>query len=146
MMKMKQRIFNSISYALWDSELISSRIILAMSELFWAIMLVWNGDTFTRPIYSHMAEVMSENWWALVFFTSAIMQIGIVLSDRLHSPFARYFAFWNMLLWGYTVVSMLLSVYPPTASIGGEIAIAISSTWIWIRPYILVEGYRRAAQ
>jgi hypothetical protein len=145
-MKIKQRIFDSISYALWDSELISSRIILAMGELFWAIMLFWNGDTFSRPTYSHMAEVMSENCWAILFLFSATIQIGIVLSDKLHSTFARYFAFWNMLLWCYTVVSMLLSVYPPPAAIGGEIAIAISAMWIWIRPYILVEGYRRAAQ
>lgn len=146
MINIRQKFLDSISYALWDSELISSRIILAMGELFWAIMLFWNGDTFSRPTYSHMAEMMSENWWALVFLISGILQIIIVISNNLHSTYARYFAFWNMILWGYTVVSMLLSVYPPPAAIGGEIAIAISSAWIWIRPHILVEGYRRAAQ
>lgn len=143
--KFKDNFLKSVSVALWDSELISSRIILGMGELFWAIMLFWNGDTFSRPTYSHMAEIMAENYWAILFLISAILQIYIVISSRFHTSFARCFAFWNMILWVYTVISMLLSVYPPPAAIGGEIAIAIAAVWIWIRPYILVEGYRRAA-
>lgn len=144
-MTLQQRFLKSVSVALWDSELISSRIILGMGELFWAIMLFWAGDTFSRPAYFHMSEIMAENSWALVFLISALLQMYIVISGKFHTRLARYFAFWNMILWGYTVIAMLLSVYPPPAAIGGEIAIAISAVWIWVRPYILVEGYRRAA-
>lgn len=141
----KDKFVNSLSRSLWETDLISSRIILAMGEFFWAIMLMWDGNTFNRPAYAHMATVMSENMWATVFFLSAITQIVIVVSGNLHGVCARWFAFWNMILWMYTVVAMLLAVYPPPAA-GGEIALTISAIWIWIRPYILLEGYRRATQ
>lgn len=131
---------------LWDSELIPYRIILTMSEVFWAILLLWPGEIFSRPIYTHMAKVVSENMLGVIFLASATIQLGIVLSDKLHSTFARIFAFWQMLLLCYVMLSMLFSVYPPPASIGGEIVISIISIWIWIRPYILVEGYIRAVR
>jgi hypothetical protein len=39
---------------------------------------------------------------------------------------------------------MLVSMYPPPAAIGGDIALAFASGWVFIRPYILSEGYKRA--
>jgi hypothetical protein len=135
-----------ISRALWDTDLIASRIILAMGELFWAIMLFWPGDTFGRPTYTHMALIMSEVMWGFVFLLSAVSQLSIVSANNFHSVYARWFALWNMILWGFTVTSMLLSVYPPPAAIGGEIALAIAAGWIWLRPHLLVEGYIRAAR
>lgn len=139
-----QKMLRALSSALWDTDLISSRMTLALGELAWAVMLLWPGDTFGRPTYSHMAGVMTEEAWGLVFLLSAGTQITIVLLDDLHSRFARYFAAWNAVLWTYTVYSMLASVYPPPAAIGGEIALAMSACWIWVRPYILAQGYRRA--
>jgi len=139
------KIIKAVSRVLWDSDLIASRVTLAMSEFFWAVMLLWPGDTFTRPTYSHMAMVISEEAWGILFLISSTTQLTIVLLDDLHSKFARYFAGWNAVLWGYTVFSMLLSVYPPPAAIGGEIALAFAALWIWVRPYILAEGYIRYA-
>ena len=141
-----QKIISAFTRVLWDSDLIASRITLALGEFFWAIMLLWTGNTFGRPTYTHMASVMSEEAWGLIFLISCFTQLTIVLMDDLHSRFARYFACWNALLWSYTVVSMLLSVYPPPAAIGGEMAMALSAIWIWLRPYALVEGYARAAR
>lgn len=107
-------------------------------------MLFWPGDTFSRPTYSVMANVFNETAWALVFLVSSVTQITIVLQNDFHSRFARYFAGWNAVLWFSVVMGMLLSVYPPPAAIAGEIALAVGALWIWIRPYILVEGYLRA--
>lgn len=143
---MYDRIIIATTKALWDTELIASRIILAAAELFWAVMLLWPGVTFTSEIYKHMSSVMSEDFWGILFLFSAIIQINIVISNKLHSLFSRYFAGLNMCLWGYVVISMVISVYPPPAAIGGEIALMVSAFWIWIRPYILIKGYKRAAQ
>ena len=140
---MSNKILTAFSRVLWDSDLIASRVTLALGELFWAIMLLWPGDTFGRPTYSHMAMVINEEAWGVLFLLSSVTQISIVLSDDLHSQFAKYFSGWNAALWLYTVVSMLLSVYPPPAAIGGEIAVALSAIWIWLRPYILAEGYKQ---
>jgi hypothetical protein len=140
------KLINSVSRVIWDSDLISSRVTLALGEFFWAVMLLWPGDTFGRPTYNYMAMVMSEELWGMVFLITSIIQIVLVLSHKIHTICARYFAGWNAMLWSYTVVSMLLSVYPPPAAIGGEIAMALSAIWIWIQPYILIKGYRRAAR
>lgn len=135
---------HSMSRLLWDTDLIGTRFLLAVAEALWALMLFWPGDTFGRPTYSVMAAVFSEPAWAMIFLASSATQLTIVLQNDFHSRFARYFAGWNAVLWFSVVVGMLLSVYPPPAAIAGEIALAVGAAWIWVRPYILVEGYRRA--
>lgn len=140
-MTRRQKYLHAFSRALWDTDFLSSRITLAIGEFFWAIMLLWPGDTFDRQTYSHMAAVMPENAWGLLFLASGVTQLSIVLIEDMHSRFARYFAAWNAALWCYTVYAMIASVYPPPAAIGGEIALAITATWIFTRPYILAKGY-----
>ena len=140
------KLINTLTEVLWDSELTSSRVLLSMGELFWGIMLLWEGETFNRLPYERMSGIMEENSWAFVFLLSSIIQLYIVMIDKYHSRFSRYFACWTAVLWSYVSVSILLSIYPPPAAIGGELALAISAIWIWIRPYILVEGYKRARQ
>lgn len=141
--KARHSLIRVFSRAIWDTDLIASRVTLALGEFSWAVMLLWPGDSFTRPTYTHMAMIMNEELWGVIFLVSCITQMSIVLMDDLYSNFSKYFAGWNAALWGYTVISMLLSVYPPPAAIGGEIALAFSAGWIWIRPYLLVEGYQK---
>ncbi len=129
---------------LWDADLIGTRFTLAVAEILWAVMLFWPGDTFGRPTYSLMAATMPEHVWAMTFLITGFLQIAIILRGKYHCRDARIFAFWSFLLWNYTVVSMLLSVYPPPAAIGGEVALALSSWWVWLRPYILADVYRKA--
>lgn len=133
-------MLSNIRRVLWDSDLIASRCTLAFAEAAWAVMLLWIGDTFSRPTYQHMAEVMSEEYWAVLFIISAFIQIYIVIADKMHKVWAWHFAGWNFCLWGFTVVSMLMAVYPPPAAIGGEIALAITAFWIWLRPIINKHG------
>jgi hypothetical protein len=38
---------------------------------------------------------------------------------------------------------MLMSVTPPPAAIGGEVALAFAAFWVWVRPYILKDFYDR---
>lgn len=141
---MHNKYLSSLSRALWDSDLIGTRLSLSMAEIFWALMLLWAGETFSRPTYYHMSLIGNEEVWGLVFLLSGMTQFSIVLIDDMHSKFARYFACWNATLWMFVVWSMLASVYPPPAAIGGEIALALAAGWVWLRPYILAEGYKRA--
>lgn len=138
------KLINSISRVIWDTDLVATRFVLAVAEILWSLMLAWPGDTFGRPTYTLMNALAHENVWAVVFAFSGATQFSIVLLHDYHSLFARYFSCWNAMLWVYVVGSMLASVYPPPAAIAGEIALALASVWIFIRPYILAEGYRRA--
>ncbi len=126
----------ALKRVVWKSDLIASRITLAIGEFFWAIMLLWPGDTFSRPTYDHMSNIMPEELWGIVFLISSTIQVSIVLADKMNSAFAWYFAGWNFVFWGYTVWSMLASVYPPPAAIGGEMAMVLSAGWIWLRPIL----------
>ena len=130
----------TVNQILWEADLIGSRISLAIGEFFWAVMLFWPGDTFGRPTYSHMALVMPEQWWGIMFLVSSFLQVFIVITNKMHSTWAWFFAGWNCCLWGYTVWSMLASVYPPPAAIGGEMSLALAAFWIWLRPLILSES------
>ena len=136
-----QILFKSraVNRLLWDGDLIGSRVTLAIAEFLWALMLFWPGDTFGRPTYAHMSMIMQEECWAVIFLLSAITQITIVIKSWNHCTWAWFFSGWNFLLWAFTAWSMLVSVYPPPAAIGGEIALAISAFWIWLRPLILSE-------
>ena len=130
--------------ALFDSDLVATRMVLAMAEWVWAILLLWPGETFDRPTYKLMAHVMPEEAWALAFALMAVTQTTIILTESFHSLYAKAFAGINAVIWLFVVASMLLSVYPPPAAISGEIALALAAVWIWVRPMILMRGIANA--
>lgn len=142
-MTQAEKLVRGLSRALWDSDLIATRISLAIAEFLWAVMLLWPGDTFGRPTYKVMSHVMSEEAWGFVFLLSAVTQLTIVMADCYYKWPSRVFAAWNAALWWFTCVSMMLSVSPPPAAIGGEIALACAAGWVWLRPYILSDMYRK---
>lgn len=143
----QQNLVGNLSKALWDSDLVASRLTLALGEFAWVVMLFWPGDTFSRPTYTYMALVTNETAWGVIFLLSCITQLTIVLTGDFNSKFSKYFAGWNAVLWLFVgIISPLLSVYPPPAAMGGEMALALSAVWIWARPYFLAEGLRRAAR
>ena len=139
------RAISGMSRALFDSDLIATRLALFLAEALWAIMLFWPGDTFVRPTYSAMGLIAPEMVWACAFGISAVLQISVVIYDQCRRTWARCFAAWNAVLWLAFVVLMLVGVYPPPAAIGGEIALAISAVWIAVRPAILAKGERMYA-
>ena len=130
-------ILPNISKALFDSDLISTRISLSIAEFFWAVMLFWPGDTFERPTYTIMANVMSETMWGFVFLISSILQMSIVVYAQYEKDWAKIFANWNAVWWVFVVGASLSSVYPPPAAMGGEIALTFAAVWIWMRPLVI---------
>ncbi len=139
------RAISGMSRALFDSDLIATRLALFIAGALWAIMLFWPGDTFDRPTYSEMGKLAPELVWATAFGISSVLQICIVVYRQCCKPWAHIFAAWNALLWCASVVLMVKGVYPPPAAIGGEVAMAVSALWIAIRPAILQKGERYAA-
>lgn len=137
------RIVDPLSRAIFDSDLISTRLTLALAEALWCLMLLWPGDTFDRPTYSLMADAAPEMVWALIFGITSILQFAIVLQDDFHSAWPRVFATWNAGLWAFVVGSMMLSVHPPPAAIGGEAALVVAALWIWARPLLIERGVRK---
>ena len=142
----KSKAVIGLSRGLWDSDLIATRISLSIAEFLWGVMLLWPGDTFYRPTYEVMSRLMSEEAWGILLIVSSATQLTIVMEENFHSQFARIFSAWNACLWLVMVASMLLSVYPPPAAIGGEIALALAACWVWLRPYILQGMYDKVCE
>ena len=136
----KSKYVNGVSDALFKSDFVATRLILAMAELIWALMLFWPGNTFSRPTYTVMGEIAPELCWAVLFLFTAGIQYYIVASRATQTKAARYFSCWNALLWVTAVGSMLVSVYPPPAAIGGEFALMFAAVWIWACPLIVKHG------
>lgn len=142
---MKDKLVNPITHALFDSDMVSIRLVLGIAEFFWCSMLLWPGDTFARPTYQILGILMPELCWAFVFGVTSILQFHIAFQRCWYEPWARVFATWNASLWFLTVGSMILSVYPPPAAVGGEMALAIAALWIWARPLLIARGYKYGA-
>lgn len=136
-MKQKPNLIEGCSSALFESDLIATRLSLAVAELLWAVMLLWPGNTFDRPTYFWMSQFGSETLWAFVFLVSGLYQGYIVAAQKVRSRQAEVFACFNAFIWVFTIGCMLASVYPPPAAIGGEISLAVAAFWIAIRPALL---------
>jgi len=141
---MSPRLVNGIAAALFDSDLVATRLTLAVAEAFWALMLWWPGDSFTRPTYAGMAAIAPELCWAALFTVSALVQASIVVERSFDSKHARWFAWFNAALWVYVMGAALLSVYPPPAAMGGEMALVCAAVWIAVRPSMLDKIERKA--
>lgn len=136
------RAISGMSRALFDSDLIATRLALFLAEALWAVMLFWPGDTFERPTYSAMGQYAPEVVWACAFGVSAVLQLSIVLYQQCAAMWARVFAVWNAALWLTAVVLMIAGVYPPPAAIGGEIALTVFALWIAVRPVYFLRWER----
>lgn len=143
---MQEKYIDRFSQVLFDSNHMSTRLTLALAELFWCLMLFWPGDTFDRPTYTVMSLVAGEHFWAFIFGVSSMLQLAVVVSGDFNRPWARVFAMWNAALWVFCTGSMFASVYPPPAAIGGEFALTIAALWIWARPIILDRGEAKCRQ
>lgn len=142
---MKDKLIHPVTHALFESDLITTRIILAIAEMSWCLMLLWPGQTFNASAYTIMGVLMPELCWAVVFGITSALQFLIAIKQCWYEPWARVFATWNASLWILAVGSMAISVYPPPAAIGGEIALALAAVWIWARPLLIERGKKYGA-
>lgn len=133
---MKQHIINLWAKAFtlaYYSDLHGVRLMLAMAELLWAVTLLLPGNTFDRPTYQVMSQVMSEPAWGLIFLLMGTTQLSILLSGIYHDRFPVWFSAINSSYWWFVCISMILSVSPFPAAISGEVALAVGASWVWVR-------------
>ena len=104
---MNKRFVGGMRAALFDSDLIASRLALAFAELCWAIMLFWPGDSFMRP----MSHIAPEWCWGWAFLFTALIQFSIVAFELCKTRGAWLFAGWKTAIVA-TVVSVQRSQLP----------------------------------
>ena len=131
-----QKVKENLSEVIFDSDLKATRMWLFIAEFYWALFLFWPGETFDRPTYAVMAQVMSETAWGFVFLISASLQLSVVAFAQYTRDWAKTFANFNAVLWVFVVGSAFISVQPPPAAMGAECAAAMAAVFIWIRPLV----------
>lgn len=132
----KKGLIEVCSSALFESDLVATRLTLAFAEFLWAVLLFWPGSTFDRPTYYAMSLVMSETAWGFVFLISSSLQAYIALYSHQNRVWAKVFANWNAVLWVFVVGAAMFSVSPP-AAMAGEFVLTIAAIWIWLKSLIL---------
>jgi hypothetical protein len=140
----KEKTVDTITSALFDSDLVLLRILLGVAEFFWFVLLIWPGTVFDQPYYIEIREIMSEETLAFVFLGISIFQFYIIATDRYHTTIASFFAFISAMIWAIMILTIFFSVTPPPAQISGEIALTLGALWVWLRPIILYHGIQSA--
>lgn len=123
----------NIRFILLHADLTLLRLLIAMSSLFWSIMLFWPGDTFARPTYEYMSKIAKEEYWATAFAIHFTVSIVSLAFKQMRYLSVLGEGVLGSLIWTSSCLLMLLSVYPPPAAISAEIATALASWWIIVR-------------
>lgn len=118
----------AFSRALWDSDLIASRVVLAGAGLLRGLMMLWPREALT-----------SEHLWAMAFVFVAFFQIYILATERFYDPVSRLFAGFSASVWCISTCLMALSGNQSPAETSGNIMLSIAALWIFARPYVIVE-------
>lgn len=139
-----QGLIERTAELIFDQDLSQTRIILGMSEFFWAFACWYPGDTFDRPIYSTLRGIAPEGVWGLIFFVSALLQVSVVAFSWHTRFYGRLFAFANFMLWAFVISSIFTSTTPPLVAMSGELALVIAAFWSWARPLILFKFEQRS--
>ena len=118
---------------LFFSELHGVRFLLFLAEIFWGLLLLHPSDTFDRPVYAVMANIMPEELWGCLFIFSAIGQGYILYRQDYHDKVAVTFAAYNSILWLFVIISIFQSVEYDPAAMSGEFALTLGASWVFIR-------------
>ena len=145
-MKTHSNLMHPLHQLLWDSNLVATRMILALGAILWGILLVWSGSNYILPALWTKVFFLNGYIIGTLFLILGVVQSCIAVKrSYCYSRIVRQFDAINAITWTYVVTSIFFSVYPPPTVLGGEMALMISAIWIWIRPLIIVQGLKHAA-
>lgn len=124
------------------SPLVTTRLLIALSSLTWALLLFYPGELFTvsRKTYSIMAMIAPEEVWGMLFAVhgvAAFWALNKCLDRRLTMILD---ASLGCLLWTTSTAACFAAhwtgnffTYTPPAAMSGEVWIAVFSWWYLIR-------------
>ena len=141
-----------LRYLMLETDLEATRFTLALGAIFIGLGFLWPVDTFPtaaqlaagtgRHTYALMARMMPEWAWGVAFLTQGSLMMHSLLTGKYNKRLLWLDAFFGMVLWTVSISACYLAYwngwdhvmeYRPPAIMGGEIAAAMASWWVFIR-------------
>jgi hypothetical protein len=155
-----------IHYLLWHSDMEATRFTLGVAALMWAVFLWWPGDLFPtveevsagrgRLTYAIMAQIMDEDWWALLWFAQGSVMLWSLMTGIRNCKLMVIDAMLGVMLWTICVGSAFIvywpkadfwtavMIYKPPAAMAGEIGMIFASWWVLIRYQCAMDSHARS--
>lgn len=135
----------ALSKTLLDSQMTTTRLILALSSLTWAMLLLLPGELFTgRPTYAVMAMIANEKAWGVLFLIHGVFALYTLVSGTVNRVTLSLDGFLGCVLWTSSTAACFyaywpylptfwesLKAYRPPAAMSGELWLSIAA-WIYL--------------
>jgi hypothetical protein len=130
MSKLRRRMIDLVIY----TDTTGVRFLLAITALSWALFLIWPSDTFQRPVYSIMAFIAPQEYWAACFAAYGFSALWRVLSEIPRHYCALAINIIGVSLYGGVAMSVWFAMpYPIPAAIAPDLMLALASFWLLMR-------------
>lgn len=151
-----RRKSDRLSARLYDlafkSDLKAIRLMLAVGAVLIGLGFLWPVPVFPtaaqlatgtgRHTYALMAQIAPEWLWGLAFFTQGALMLWSLIFNYHNRYLLWVDACFGSLLWTLSIGACYLAYWPgfndimsyrPPAIMGGEVAAAIASWWVFVR-------------
>ena len=152
-MRRKHDSFNYRMYNLaFESDLKAIRFMLGLGALFIGLGFLWPVPVFPtaeqltagtgRHTYALMAQIAPEWLWGISFFSQGALMLWSLILDYRNKILLWIDACFGSVLWTVAIGACYLAYWPgidnvlsyrPPAIMGGEVAAALASWWVFVR-------------
>lgn len=137
------RLWSLIAY----SDTTPTRFMIALAATCWALLLLYPGDTFDRPVYRYMREVVgdyAEAKWCIAWAIHASGMWWRVFSSTPRPRWSLAIHTLGVLLFTSSSISIFLTLTSPLpAAIAPDIVLSLAAFWVLVRTHINSErGWR----
>jgi hypothetical protein len=140
-----------IIYRLWAliaySDTTPTRFMLALAATGWALLLIWPGDTFERPVYRFMKMIGGDNAeakWCIAWAAHAGGMWWRIFSSVPRPGWALAVHTLGVILFTSSAISIFLTLtYPLPAAVAPDFVLALAAFWVLVRTHVNNErGWR----
>ena len=151
-----RRKTDSFRYRIYDlafqSDLKAIRLMLGLGAMFIGLGFLWPVPVFPteaqllagtgRHTYSLMAKIAPEWLWGIMFFFQGTVMLWSLMLDYRNKALLWFDACLGSILWTVAIGACYLAYWPgfsnllsyrPPAIMGGEVAAALASWWVFVR-------------
>lgn len=156
LMRRKTDSFKRRMYDLaFESDLKAIRLMLGLGAVFIGLGFLWPVEVFPtatqlasgtgRHTYSLMAQIAPEGVWGTAFFGQGVLMLWSLLCNYRNKVLLWCDACFGSVLWTVAIGACYLAYWPgienimsyrPPAIMGGEVATALSSWWVFVRYHV----------